>query len=37
LVGIGKVLYAVSVDGYLMPVKENQPPPNLRYFKQTQQ
>src|ERR1700719_506989 len=37
LVGIGKVLYAVSADGYLMPVKKNQPPPDLRYFKQTQQ
>ena len=37
LIGIGKVLYGVSADGYLMPVKKNQPPPDLRYFKQTQQ
>jgi len=34
LVPIGKELYTTSADGYLMPVKKNQPPPDLRYFKQ---
>jgi hypothetical protein len=29
---IGKENYAVSGDGYLMPLKKNQPPPDLRYF-----
>jgi hypothetical protein len=33
---IGKEGYLVSGDGYLMPTKKNQPPPDLRYFKQTQ-
>jgi hypothetical protein len=26
----------VSPDGYLMPIKKNQAPPDLRYFKQPQ-
>ena len=30
---IGRDNYFVSADGYLMPVKKNQPPPDLRYFK----
>jgi hypothetical protein len=29
---IGKENYYVSEDGYLMPVRKNQPPPDLRYF-----
>ena len=33
-VWIGRDNYMVSGDGYLMPVKKNQPPPDLRYFKQ---
>jgi hypothetical protein len=32
---IGKENYFMSGDGYLMPAKKNQPPPDLRYFKQT--
>jgi hypothetical protein len=28
--------YFMSGDGYLMPTKKNQAPPDLRYFKQTQ-
>jgi hypothetical protein len=28
--------YFLSADGYLMPAKKDQPPPDLRYFKQTQ-
>ena len=31
---IGKENYYVSEDGFLMPVKKNQTPPDLRYFKQ---
>jgi hypothetical protein len=31
---IGKVYYFVSDDGYLMPTKKDQPPPDLRYFNQ---
>jgi hypothetical protein len=30
---LGRDEYAVSPDGKLMPVRENQPPPDLRYFK----
>jgi hypothetical protein len=30
---IGKEAYFVSADGYLMPAKKDQPPPNLKYFK----
>jgi hypothetical protein len=33
---IGKEAYMLSADGYLMPTKKDQPPPNLRYFKPTQ-
>jgi hypothetical protein len=32
-VEIGKQPYMVSVDGYLMPTKKDEPPPDLRYFK----
>ena len=35
-VRIGKENYMMSADGYLMPAKKDQPPPDLRYFKQTQ-
>jgi hypothetical protein len=31
---LGRDTYAVSPDGKLMPVREGQPPPDLRYFKQ---
>jgi hypothetical protein len=34
---IGKEGYFLSGDGYLMPTKKDQRPPDLRYFKQTQQ
>jgi hypothetical protein len=34
---IGKENYVVSHDGYLMPVKKDQPPPNLKNFNQTGQ
>jgi hypothetical protein len=30
---IGKENYFMSADGYLMPAKKDQPPPDLRYFK----
>jgi hypothetical protein len=33
---IGEENYFLSWDGYLMPAKKDQPPPDLRYFKQTQ-
>jgi hypothetical protein len=33
---IGKENYFLSADGFLMPAKKDQPPPDLRYFKQTQ-
>jgi hypothetical protein len=32
-VTVGKEDYFVSADGYLMPVRKNQAPPDLRYFK----
>ena len=35
-VWIGKENYMVSGDGYLMPVKKNQAPPDLRYFQSSQ-
>ncbi len=35
-VHIGKENYYLSADGFLMPAKKNQAPPDLRYFKQTQ-
>jgi hypothetical protein len=31
-VRIGKEAYYLSADGNLMPIKKNQPPPDLRYF-----
>jgi len=34
-VGLGKENYFLSADGLLMPAKKDQPPPDLRYFKQT--
>ena len=33
-VGIGGDTYMLSADGYLMPVKKGQKPPDLRYFDQ---
>jgi hypothetical protein len=36
LVRIGKEGYFLSADGYLMPTKKGQSPPDLRYFKQSQ-
>jgi hypothetical protein len=36
-VEIGKDSYMLSADGYLMPSMRDQPPPDLRYFKKTQQ
>jgi hypothetical protein len=33
-VEIGKENYMLSADGYLMPTKKDQPPPDLRYFNQ---
>jgi hypothetical protein len=33
-VGIGGDTYMLSADGYLMPVKKGQKPPDLRYFNQ---
>jgi hypothetical protein len=34
-ISLGKEDYFLSADGYLMPSKKNQAPPDLRYFKQT--
>jgi hypothetical protein len=34
-VRIGKDAYYLSADGLLMPTKKDQPPPDLRYFKQS--
>ena len=36
MIAIGKESYYMSADGLLMPVRKDQPPPDLRYFKQTQ-
>jgi hypothetical protein len=36
-VRIGKDDYYVSADGYLMPIKKGQAPPDLRYFKNVTQ
>ncbi len=33
-VEIGKETYKISDDGYLVPIKKDQPPPDLRFFKQ---
>jgi hypothetical protein len=35
MVRIGKDAYYMSQEGYLMPLKKNQPPPDLRYFGQS--
>jgi hypothetical protein len=35
-VRIGRDAYYMSADGFLMPTKKNQPPPDLRYFKPPQ-
>ncbi|HEV7984478.1 MAG TPA: hypothetical protein VGP86_16430, partial [Xanthobacteraceae bacterium] len=35
-IAIGKDNYYLSGDGMLMPARKDQPPPDLRYFKQTQ-
>ncbi len=32
-VDIGGQSYMLSADGYLMPIKKDQPPPDLRFFK----
>ena len=31
---IGKQVYFIAADGSLMPVKKDQPPPDLKYFNQ---
>ena len=36
-VRIGGDNYYLSADGLLMPARKDQPPPDLRYFKKTQQ
>jgi hypothetical protein len=36
-VRIGSEIYMLSADGLLMPAKKNQPPPDLKYFKQPRQ
>jgi hypothetical protein len=33
-VEIGKEAYMLSADGELMPSKKDQPPPDLKFFKQ---
>jgi len=35
MIAIGKESYFLSGDGALMPVRKDQPPPDLRYFKQS--
>jgi hypothetical protein len=35
-VRLGKQNYMMSADGYLMPAKKGQSPPDLRYFKESQ-
>jgi hypothetical protein len=35
-VQVGKDSYFLSADGFLMPVKKDQAPPDLRYFNTTQ-
>jgi hypothetical protein len=35
-VTVGKEDYFVSFDGYLMPIKKDQAPPDLRYFKRVE-
>jgi len=36
MIAIGKDNYFISGDDMLMPVRKDQPPPDLRYFKKTQ-
>jgi hypothetical protein len=36
LTKIGNEIYFKGADGKLMPTRKGQPPPDLRYFKQTQ-
>jgi hypothetical protein len=36
-VAIGNEIYFLSADGRLMPAKKDQPPPDLRYFKNVKQ
>ena len=36
VIAIGKDNYYMSGDGMLMPARKDQPPPDLRYFKQSQ-
>ena len=36
MIAIGGESYFLSGDGLLMPVRKNQPPPDLRYFKPSQ-
>jgi hypothetical protein len=36
MIAIGKNSYFMSGDGMLMPARKGEPPPDLRYFKQTQ-
>jgi hypothetical protein len=35
LILVGKESYYISQDGFLMPVKKGQRPPDIRYFEQT--
>ncbi len=37
LIKIGKETYYKAADGNLMPTRRDQPPPDLRYFKQARQ
>ena len=37
MVFIGKEGYYLSADGNLMPIRKDQPPPDLKYFRQTKQ
>jgi hypothetical protein len=37
MIAIGKDAYFLSDDGTLMPVRKDQPPPGLRYFKQSRE
>ena len=36
-INVGKENYYLSADGYLMPARKDQAPPDLRYFKPTRQ
>jgi hypothetical protein len=35
MVRIGKDAFYLSQEGFLMPLKKDQPPPDLRYFNQS--